>query len=51
MCVYECVVFDMWMLLCIPFIMRVYNEAVLDLSDKGDVESVKKRLENVEVNL
>ncbi|MEE3233420.1 MAG: sugar phosphate nucleotidyltransferase [Candidatus Latescibacterota bacterium] len=35
----------------ISFNMRVYNEAVLDLSHKGDVESVKKRLENVEVNL
>ena len=35
----------------ILFKMCVYNEAVLDLSDKSDIESVKRRLENVEVNL
>ena len=35
----------------VRFVMHIYNDAVLDLSNQGDVESVKKHLEDVEVNL
>ncbi len=35
----------------VRFVMNIYNDAVLDLSNQGDVESVKKYLEDVEVNL